>query len=81
TTDVSRQSYPFKHLTLTPHTVTSFPHAAGSDVAKKYLKTEAIVEKWTNSVGATKRAVIEKSRALSDCGRFSVMLAKKQRND
>lgn len=81
TTDVPRQSYPFKHLTLTPHTVTALPRAAGSGVVKKYLEKEAIVEKWTNSVWATKRAAIEKRRALSDFGRFSVMLAKKQRND
>ena len=81
TTDVPRQSYPFKHLTLTPHIVTALPRAAGSGVVNKYLEKEAIVEKWTNSVWATKRAAIAKRRALNDFGRFSVMLAKKQRND
>ncbi|KAH9477294.1 60S ribosomal protein L14 [Psilocybe cubensis] len=81
TTDVPRQSYPFKHLTLTPLALTKLPRAAGSGVVKKQLEKEATVEKWLNSTWAKKRAAVEKRRTLNDFGRFSVMLAKKQRTD
>ncbi|PPQ69441.1 hypothetical protein CVT25_004833 [Psilocybe cyanescens] len=81
TTDVPRQSYPFKHLTLTPLALTKLPRAAGSGVVKKQLEKEATVEKWNNSTWAKKRAAVEKRRTLNDFGRFAVMLAKKQRTD
>ncbi|KAF8958886.1 ribosomal protein L14-domain-containing protein [Flammula alnicola] len=81
TTDVPRQSYPFKHLTLTPLALTKLPRAAGSGVVKKQLEKEAIVEKWSKSSWAQKRAAVEKRRSLNDFARFSVMLAKKQRRD
>ncbi|KAF9482850.1 60S ribosomal protein L14 [Pholiota conissans] len=81
TTDVPRQSYPYKHLTLTPFALTKLPRAAGSGVVKKQLEKEAIVEKWKKSAWAQKRAAVEKRRSLNDFGRFAVMLAKKQRTD
>ncbi|KAJ7352453.1 60S ribosomal protein L14 [Mycena albidolilacea] len=81
TTGVPRQSYPFKHLTLTPLTLTKLPRAAGSGVIKKHLEKEATVEKWDKSSWAQKRAAVEKRRSLNDFGRFGVMLAKKARRD
>ncbi|KDR80685.1 hypothetical protein GALMADRAFT_241066 [Galerina marginata CBS 339.88] len=81
TTSVPRQSYPFKHLTLTPFHLPKLPRAAGTTVVKKQLEKEAVVERWNKSSWATKRAAIEKRRSLNDFGRFSVMLAKKKRTD
>ncbi|KAJ7242783.1 60S ribosomal protein L14 [Mycena haematopus] len=81
TTGVTRQSYPYKHLTLTPLTLTKLPRAAGSGIIKKQLEKEAIVEKWDKSSWAQKRAAMEKRRSLNDFGRFGVMLAKKARRD
>lgn len=81
TTDVPRQSYPYKHLTLTPLKLAKLPRAAGSGTVKKYLEKEDLVKKWESSSWAQKRAAIEKRRSLNDFGRFSVVLAKKQRRD
>ncbi|KAJ7722751.1 60S ribosomal protein L14 [Mycena maculata] len=81
TTGVPRQSYPYKHLTLTPLTLTKLPRAAGSGVIKKHLEKEATVEKWDKSSWAQKRAATEKRRSLNDFGRFGVMLTKKARRD
>lgn len=81
TTGVPRQSFPYRHLTLTPLKLTKLPRAAGSGVVKKQVEAEAIVEKWSKSSWAQKRAAIEKRRSLNDFERFSVMLAKKARAD
>ena len=81
TTNVPRQSYQFKHLTLTPFCLTKLPRAAGSGVVKKQVEKEAVVEKWNKSGWATKRAAAEQRRSLNDFGRFNIMLAKKQRRD
>ncbi|KAK7032868.1 60S ribosomal protein [Favolaschia claudopus] len=81
TTGVTRQSYPYKHLTLTPLTLTKLPRGAGSGVIKKQIEKEAIVDKWDKSSWAQKRAATEKRRSLNDFGRFGVMLAKKARRD
>ncbi|KAF9027505.1 60S ribosomal protein L14 [Hymenopellis radicata] len=81
TTGVPRQAYPYKHLTLTPLSLSKLPRAAGSGVVKKELEKQAIVEKWEKSSWATRRAALEKRRSLNDFGRFEVMLLKKQRRD
>jgi len=81
TTNVARQSYQFKHLSLTPFCLTKLPRAAGSGVVKKQMEQEAIVEKWEKSGWATKRAAFEQRRSLNDFARFNVMVAKKQRRD
>ncbi|THG96342.1 hypothetical protein EW026_g5474 [Hermanssonia centrifuga] len=81
TTGVPRQSFPYKHLTLTPFRLTKLPRAAGSGVVKKQVEAEAIVEKWEKSSWAQKRAAIEKRRSLNDFQRFVVMIAKKSRTD
>ncbi|KAJ7056604.1 60S ribosomal protein L14 [Mycena amicta] len=81
TTGVPRQSFPYKHLTLTPLSLTKLPRAAGSGVIKKQLEKEAVVEKWDKSSWAQKRAAQSKRRSLNDFERFGVMLAKKARRD
>ncbi|KIJ58822.1 hypothetical protein HYDPIDRAFT_177995 [Hydnomerulius pinastri MD-312] len=81
TTSVPRQSFPYRHLTLTPFRLTKLPFAAGSGVIRKQLEKEGLVAKWENSAWAKKRAAIEKRRSLNDFARFEVMLAKKARRD
>ncbi|KAH9932349.1 60S ribosomal protein L14 [Fomitopsis serialis] len=81
TTDVPRQSFPYRHLTLTPFVLTKLPRAAGSGVIRKQLEQEGTVEKWNKSSWAQKREAVEKRRKLNDFERFAVMLAKKQRRD
>ncbi|KIJ96179.1 hypothetical protein K443DRAFT_293814 [Laccaria amethystina LaAM-08-1] len=81
TTGVPRQSYPYKHLTLTPLKLSGLPRGAGTKKVRKEIEKEAIVDKWDKSSWAQKRVAVQKRRALTDFGRFSVMLAKKQRRD
>ncbi|PCH44641.1 60S ribosomal protein L14 [Wolfiporia cocos MD-104 SS10] len=81
TTGVPRQSFPYRHMTLTPLVLTKLPRAAGSGVIRKQLEKEATVERWNKSAWAQKRAAIEKRRSLNDFERFCVMLAKKSRRD
>ncbi|KZT66602.1 60S ribosomal protein L14 [Daedalea quercina L-15889] len=81
TTGVPRQSFPYRHIALTPFALTKLPRAAGSGVIRKQLEQEGTVEKWNKSSWAQKREAIEKRRKLNDFERFAVMLAKKQRRD
>ncbi|KAG2071672.1 hypothetical protein BDR04DRAFT_1097937 [Suillus decipiens] len=81
TTGVPRQSFPYRHLTLTPISLTKLPRGAGSGVIRKQAEKEGIVAKWESSAWAKKRAAMEKRRSLNDFERFSVMVAKKQRRD
>jgi len=81
TTSVPRQSYPYKHLVLTPLKVTGLPFGARTGAVRKVAEKEAILEKWEKTTWAQKRAAIEKRRSLNDFGRFHVMLLKKQRRD
>ncbi|KAJ3562391.1 hypothetical protein NP233_g9606 [Leucocoprinus birnbaumii] len=80
-TGVPRQSFPYKHLLLTPFKLTKLPRGAGSGVIQKLVEREGIVEKWDKSAWAQKRATKEKRQSLGDFDRFKVMLAKKQRRD
>ncbi|THH20315.1 hypothetical protein EW146_g1030 [Bondarzewia mesenterica] len=81
TTGVPRQSYAYRHLTLTPITVKKLPRSAGSGVIKKFLEKESTLEKWEKSSWAQKLAAVQKRRSLNDFERFSVMLHKKARRD
>jgi len=81
TTGVPRQSFPYRHLTLTPLALTKLPRAAGSGVIRKHLEKEGTVDKWNKSSWAQKRSAIEKRRSLNDFERFCVMIAKKARRD
>ncbi|KAH7910972.1 ribosomal protein L14-domain-containing protein [Hygrophoropsis aurantiaca] len=80
-TEVPRQSFPYRHLTLTPLSLTKLPRAAGTGVIRKHLEKEGTIAKWENSSWAKNRAAIEKRRSLNDFERFGVMLAKKARRD
>ncbi|KAL0572272.1 hypothetical protein V5O48_009698 [Marasmius crinis-equi] len=79
--NVPRQSYPYKHLVLTPLHVSTLPRGASTGIIKKYLEKENILGKWETSSWAQKRAAIAKRRSLNDFGRFSVLLEKKRRRD
>ncbi|KAI0674914.1 60S ribosomal protein L14 [Trametes maxima] len=81
TTGVPRQSFPYRHLTLTPFVLASLPRAAGTGVIRKQLEKEGTVEKWNKSSWAQKREAVSKRRSLTDFERFTVMLAKKVRRD
>ncbi|KAJ3852059.1 ribosomal protein L14-domain-containing protein [Lentinula lateritia] len=81
TTSVPRQSFPYKHLTLTPLALTKLPRGSRSGTIKKHLEKEGTLTKWNNSEWAKKRAAVEKRRSLNDFARFSVMLEKKKRRD
>jgi len=81
TTGVPRQSFPYRHLTLTPLCVTSLPRAAGSGVVKKFLEKQEVEKKWSESAWAKKIATVQKRRSLNDFERFEIMIAKKQRRD
>ena len=76
-----RQSFPYRHMTLTPFVLSKLPRAAGTGVIRKQLEKEGTVEKWQKSSWAQKREAIAKRRSLNDFERFAVMLAKKARRD
>jgi large subunit ribosomal protein L14e len=75
TTGVPCQSYPYKHLTLTPLKLSALPQGAGTKNVSKKFEKEAIVDKWDNSSWAQKRVAVQKRWALTDFGRRSVILA------
>ncbi|KAF5335474.1 hypothetical protein D9611_012177 [Ephemerocybe angulata] len=81
TTNVPRQSFPYKHLVLTQFKLTGLPRAAGSSTLKKLIEKEALVEKWNKSSWAQKREAAQKKKSLNDFARFTVMVQKKQRRD
>ena len=81
TTGVPRQSFPYRHLTLTTLTVPKLPRAARSSVVAAKLEKAGTVAKWESSAWAQKRAKVVSRKALTDFDRFSVMLAKKARRD
>jgi large subunit ribosomal protein L14e len=70
-----------KHLTLTPLKLSCLPRGADTKKVRKEFEEEAIVDKWDKSSWAQKRVAVQKRRALTDFGRFSIMLANKQRRD
>ncbi|KZT20205.1 60S ribosomal protein L14 [Neolentinus lepideus HHB14362 ss-1] len=80
-TGVPRQSFPYRHLTLTPLVLTKLPRGAGTGVIRKQLEQEATIDKWNNSAWAKRRAAVERRRKLGDFERFNVMLLKKSRRD
>ncbi|KAI9437371.1 60S ribosomal protein L14 [Lactarius psammicola] len=81
TTGVPRQSFPYRHLSLTSLTVPNLPRNAGSGTVKKYLKKADTVSKWESSAWAKKRAAAAKRRTLTDFERFQVLVHKKARRD
>jgi large subunit ribosomal protein L14e len=55
-TSVPRQAIAYRHLILTPYTITSLPRAAGSGAIKKAFEKAGVVEKWESSSWAKKLA-------------------------
>jgi len=80
-TGVPRQSYPYRHLTLTPLTLSKLPRACGTAVVRKRMEEDKTVERWAASAWAKKLEAVKARRALNDFQRFGVMLEKKQRRD
>ena len=80
-TSVPRQSFPYRHMSLTPIRLTKLPRGAGSGAIRKQLEKEGTLSRWENSAWAKKRASVQKRRSLNDFARFEVMLAKKARRD
>ncbi|PWZ00862.1 putative RPL14B-ribosomal protein [Testicularia cyperi] len=81
TTGVPRQPFAYKNLTLTKLTVPGLPRSAGTPAVKKFFDKAEILDKWTQSGWAKKRAAIKARRETSDFDRFNIMLLKKQRRN
>jgi large subunit ribosomal protein L14e len=81
TTGVPRQSFPYRHLTLTSLTVPKLPRSCGTGTVKKYVEKADVVTKWESSSWAKKRAATAKRRTLTDFERFEVLIHKKARRD
>ncbi|KAH7106771.1 ribosomal protein L14-domain-containing protein [Auriculariales sp. MPI-PUGE-AT-0066] len=79
--NVPRQSFPYKHLVLTPLVSKSLPRGAGSGAVQKALEKDTIAEKWAASSWAKRRTALERRRKLNDFERFGVMLDKRKRRD
>lgn len=78
-TGVTRQSFTYRRLVLTPYVLKKLPRAAGTTVVKKVWDASEVEAKWNKSAWAQKRAAQQKRRNTSDFERFEVMLLKKQR--
>jgi len=66
TTSVPRQQFPYRHLILTPYTISKLPRGAGSGAIKKALEKAGVLEKWESSGWAKKLAArqVRKVRRL-----------------
>lgn len=78
---VPRQSFPFRHVSLTQLVSKKLPRGAGSGTVKKVLEAEGIAEKWAATSWAKHRAALERRRKLNDFERFNVLLEKRKRRD
>ncbi|KAF8491646.1 60S ribosomal protein L14 [Gautieria morchelliformis] len=81
TTGVPRQSFPYRHLTLTPFSVKTLPRGSRTGIVRKYVEKEGVIEKWNKSAWAQKLETTHRRRNINDFGRFSVQLMKKNRRD
>jgi len=78
---VPRQAFQYRHLTLTPLTVSALPRGAGTGTVRKYFEKSGVQAKWEASSWAKRRAAVKARSELSDFERFGVMIAKKARRD
>lgn len=76
---VPRQSFPYRHLSLTSFKVGKLPRGAGSGAVAKRFEEEKIAEKWEASPWAKKSQRIAVRSGLSDFDRFKVMVESKRR--
>lgn len=51
-----RQQFPYRHLILTPYTISSLPRGAGAAAIKKAVEKAGVLEKWEQSAWAKKLA-------------------------
>jgi len=66
TTSVPRQAIAYRHLILTPYTITTLPRAAGSGAIKKAFEKAQVVEKWEASSWAKKLAARQSRKVSQD---------------
>merc|ERR1712093_36256 len=81
TTSVPRQQFPYRHLILTPYTISKLPRGAGSGAIKKALEKAGVLEKWESSGWAKKLAARQVRKNSNDFERFQIQLAKRSRRD
>ena len=77
-TGVARQIISFKRINLTDITV-KIPRSARASTLKKAWAKNTVVATWEKSAWSKKMENKKKRVALSDFGRFKVMVAKKQK--
>lgn len=80
-TGVPRQAFPYRHLILTPYTISSLPRSAGTGAIKRAFEKSQVGDKWQASSWAKKLAAREQRKKSSDFERFEIGLAKRQRRD
>mmetsp|Transcript_59904 Transcript_59904/g.71989 ORF Transcript_59904/g.71989 Transcript_59904/m.71989 type:complete len:135 (+) Transcript_59904:193-597(+) len=79
-TGVERQMIPYSRIHLTDFKVDLYRNAKTKDI-KKAWKEGDILAKWEKSSWAKKLASKSKRAALSDFGRFKVMVARKKKSE
>ncbi|KIJ33553.1 hypothetical protein M422DRAFT_70387 [Sphaerobolus stellatus SS14] len=79
TTGVPRQSFPYRHLVLTPLTLKKLPRGGRSGVVKKFIESQELIQKWEKSSWAQKLETVKQRKSLSDFDRFNIQVLKKNR--
>eukprot|EP00593_Proboscia_inermis_P012594 CAMPEP_0171322122 /NCGR_PEP_ID=MMETSP0816-20121228/114757_1 /TAXON_ID=420281 /ORGANISM="Proboscia inermis, Strain CCAP1064/1" /LENGTH=134 /DNA_ID=CAMNT_0011820519 /DNA_START=480 /DNA_END=885 /DNA_ORIENTATION=- len=79
-TGVERQMIPYSRIHLTDFKVDLYRNAKTKDI-KKAWKEGDILAKWEKKYWAKKLASKSKRAALSDFGRFKVMVARKKKSE
>jgi len=77
--DVPRQSFPLKKVTLTPIVIAQLPRGCRKGVVTKRWEKSEVNTKWAESAWAKKISSKERRRELGDFDRFRVQVLKKQR--
>ncbi|CAO3633190.1 unnamed protein product [Cunninghamella blakesleeana] len=79
-TGVSRQSYNYRDLSLTPLVIAKLPRNAGQKVVKKYWEKADVSATWEKSAWAKKIQTRKVRAQLSDFDRFKAQKLKSQRH-
>lgn len=78
---VPRQAFAYRHLILTPYTISSLPRAAGTGAIKKAFEKSEVSAKWEASSWAKKLAARDQRKKANDFERFEIGLLKRQKRD
>jgi large subunit ribosomal protein L14e len=78
TTGVSRQSFPFRRMVLTPLVLKSLPRGVGNKALIKSLEKNETVATWNKSSWAKKLEQRKVRAGLSDFDRFKLLKLKSQ---